>query len=256
MKILFIGNTASVPNNLVKELRTRTGVARVDFVFNKNPCLSGEPTVDSELLSPGDYDIVHLDYCFLFSKLNIKYIKYIVNAKNLVCNWHGSDIRGLDMGWYKQLFYKPLKWFSDAYMFRNAKFHLYSTCDLAWWFRKVSVTKKDRFIQTIDTELFNPNINVKRDGEYIFKGGSRGYNRQKVKHDDMPKFLNTFESVICIPAEGLSPYLINSTVLEALACGCRVKYHPLKNRAWVLKYARIDKGVDKLIRIYNRILKS
>lgn len=256
MKILFIGNTASVPNNLARELNTRGIVERADIVFFKNPCLSGEPTADEDLLEPGEYDIVHLDYCFLFGKLNMKYFKYIINAKNLVCNWHGSDIRGLDMSFTKSILYKPLKYLSDLYMFNNAKFHLYSTCDLAWWFRNVPANKKVRFIQTIDTDKFTILPDIERAGNYVFKGGSRGYNRQKVVHDDMPKFLNKFESVVCIPAEGLSPYLVNSTVLEALACGCKVKYHPLKNRDWVLKYASLNYGVDKLLRIYTKILEE
>ncbi len=252
INVLIIGNTASTGWNLKNGLNKFKDIGRVDLIFKTHPTTSGHPS--KKLLSPKEYDIVHYNYPFI--KTYLKYYKYIKNAKTLICHWHGTDLRGKDFKFPKNVFYKITQNLIKKKMFKKADFHFYSTYDLAWWLRSIPYDKKSHMFCLIDTKLFyNYNLKNRRD-KITLKKGAKGFSKQKIKHDDMPKILNQYKYADITPAEGLDFRIIQVTHMECLACGLKVKYHEDKNRNWVLKNASISVISKKTYKIYLDLLNN
>jgi len=243
----MISNVASVGWNLTKGLRDN-GV-NVVFVGNKSNVTSGEYDY---VLSWKDFlrkkygkkhfDIVHI-HSPNFKKLGASW-RYLTgfllffDAK-LICHWHGSDLRFP----YKSFpVYHFLKMIGD--------YHLYSTDDLAWWLRKIPKNKKEWFLCPVDTELFRPDKQIKKDGTVTFM--REGY-KNAVMHDDMPKFLNHFENInVQTPIGYKQIYSVSG--FEGAACGLKVNNFPWMNREWVIENASIKSQTDKLLKIYEKVM--
>lgn len=241
MNVLMIGNVASTGWNLVKGLEKK-GI-NVVLVSDESIVTSG--IYDYQLswfdflrkkYGKDYFDIIHIHSPNL-KKLSIAY-RYL-NAK-LVCHWHGSDLR------------IPRKAFPVYHLLKKiSDYHLYSTIDLAWWLRKIDKDKKQLFLCPIDTSLFKPDGNKKQGLLTLSDGGKIG---SPIYHDDMPKYMNNFDSLKVIPAYNLSERLLQVSMLEGAACDLNVLNHPWLNRKWVIDNASIDSQTEKLINIYNKVL--
>jgi hypothetical protein len=77
----------------------------------------------------------------------------------------------------------------------------------------------------------------------------------KVPHDMMPEYLNRFETVHVYNADGLDDGLLSVVAMEAVACGCVVPELPWLDRRWVLDNASIALQTEKLINVYEGLMK-
>lgn len=255
MKILFIGNIASSSHNLKKGLKRYEDIERIDLMFKENPVLSGKPS--SSFLEPEEYDIVHLSYPYLGWGFINKQFNYIKKAKVLICHWRGTDLRGTKFNnFIKNFFYKIAHFINKKYFFKKADYHFYSTIDLKWWLRSIPEHKKELLRTPVDCELFKPMDNINKCGILDFRGGGKAYKKHKVKHNDMPLYLNQFNYVISKPSQGLSEHLVSCVVKESLACGLKVEHHEEKNRQWVIKNASISVISQKVYNTYKSIIMS
>jgi glycosyltransferase involved in cell wall biosynthesis len=231
MNILMVGDAAFVGENLKKGLEKmgHTVVHDTDIHW---------PDIFKLKYGRQKFDVVHI-HSPNFKKL-LLVLKYLRHSK-LVCHWHGSDLR------------HPLKAFPVYNLLKKADFNLYSTLDLAWWLRKVSVDRKMLFACPIDTVLFKPNGNIKH-GVVVFNGGGRSIAVHKIPHDEMPEYLNQFRTVDVHNADGLDDGLPSVIAFEAASCGCNVPELPHINRQWVLDNASIFLQTKRLLDVYRRLL--
>lgn len=286
MKVLILGNTGSSGYNLREELRKRGHTAHL--ISKGNPCLSGSQDKQKDILNK--YDILHINAPSISLKNIIQFMKLISISKKVICNWHGTTLRGINYEEYKKglkiichwrgtdmrgvayqdykenrknkklltpilfSYYKIKEYMAHKIFFKYADYHFYSTIDLAWWLRDISENKKSLLRCMVNTDIFKPS-NPNRKGKVIFRSGARNYKKNKIKHDDMPEHLNKFKDAEVYPACGLSPYLVSVTSMECLACGLKVKHHPTKNRKWVIDNASIKVVTDQILKVYNEVLK-
>jgi len=251
MNILFIGNTGSSATNFKKGLLKYKDISRVDVMFDSNECTSGK--ADTSFLKPKDYDVVIYSYPFL--KTYFKYVKYALEAK-AIFHWRGTDLRGLDFkNPIKNKLYKLIHSAFRKFLLIHKHYHIYSTPDLGWWFR--NSTQKNEYIPTpIDTDKFNITNTNNRTKHYVFKSGARGYKKNKIKHEDMPGFLNTLKSAEVYPAFNIHPKIMSNLCAECLACGVKVKWHEDKDRAWVLNNRSIPICSEKLHQIILKVVRN
>jgi hypothetical protein len=234
MRILMIDNIAFVGENLSKGLEKEghevtfiTKIRWIDILQKK--------------YGKEKYDIVHI-HSPNFKKLVVAW-RYLKNSK-LVCHWHGSDLR------------HPRHAFPVyRYLKKKADFNLYSTLDLAWWLGKISNDKKMLFTCPIDTDLFKPDGSIKK-GDIEFRGGGKSIKVHRIPHNEMPQYLNQFKVVNVYNADGLDDGLLSVVAMEAAACGCFVPQIPWLDRNWVIDNADINLQADKLIKIYENLLKG
>lgn len=239
MKILMVGNIASVNSSLTEELRNRGH--HVVLVANNNTITSGSGDFSiswSDLFTKkfgDDFDIIHI------SSPNLKKFlicfRYFKKSK-VVCHWRGSDLRL----WYKTFPVRRL-------FFHIGNVHLYSTIDLHFWLKDIPREKKYFFRSCVDTEKFKPfNIIRKKEMLTMDKGDDR-----TIPHDDMPKLFNEYKKIRS------HNYLVDDripsvTVMEAVACGCQSVFHPWMTRKWVIEHASVKSQTDKLISIYRKVI--
>lgn len=187
------------------------------------------------------FDIVHI-HSPNFKKLGIVW-RYLSKAK-LVCHWHGSDLR------------HPYKAFPVYHLLKRiADFHLYSTIDLRWWLRRVPDDKKMLFICPVDTTVFR-DYGTEKKGVVTFSGGGKSFKVHRVKHENMPDYLNQYAVVNVHNADGLDDGLLSVIAMEAAACGCFVPQLPWLNRKWVVENADVDLQTKKLLEVYRRVLEQ
>jgi len=249
INILFIGNVGSSAWNFKKGLSCYKDINRIDLLFEKHPCNSGIPS--KKLLSPNSYDVVVYSYPFI--KTYFKYFKYLVNAK-VIWYWRGTDVRGKDFSNpLVNFLYKKIHSIFFKYVTMHTGHHIYSTPDLGWWFR--NCTQPNSYLPTlIDTDVFFAYNNYSRPiKKFVFSSGSRGYKRTKVKHDNMPKFLNKIKFAEVNPAFNIHPLIMSNLCAECLACGVKVKHHEDKNREWVINNRSIPVCSKKLHIIIKEI---
>jgi hypothetical protein len=105
----------------------------------------------------------------------------------------------------------------------------------------------------VDTGLFKPD-GSKKEGCVVFDGGGLSMKVHRIPHNDMPGYLNRFETVHVHNADGLDDGLNSVIAFEAVCCGCSVPELPWMNRQWVLDNASIDVQTKKLLSVYERLL--
>lgn len=240
MKILMIGNPASVGWNLTKGLR-KLGIT-VIFVGNKNKFTSGKydyilswKDFNKSKYGKNNFDIIHIH------SPNIKKINLITHYKSKkIYHWHGSDLRFF--------------WKSFGVSKSISNYNLYSTVDLAWWLRHIPNNKKERFINPVDTEMFTSYTLFKN--RILDTYSWERLMERDISHNDVPSFLNKCKTISCYPNYNLSPYLISVSALEGASCGCKVEHHPYMNRDWIIKNASIESQSKKLLEIYKKVLKN
>ncbi len=219
--------------NLKKGLEDRWNTVLLDTTFSWSDGCHPK-------YGPQNFDIIHIN-CPNFKKVCIA-ARYLGIETKLVCHWHGSDLR------------HPIHAFPVyRYLMNIADFHLYSTLDLGWWLRDIPKDRRLLFTCPIDTDLFRPDNQVKR-GEVTFDGGGRSYYVHRIPHEQMPAYLNRFETVNVHNADGLDDGLLSVIALEAAACGCNVPQIPWLDREWVVKNASIGSQTEKLLEVYRRLV--
>ena len=264
MNILIIGNTASTGWHLRNKLKERGHIAHLRF--KETPTLSGKS--DKEFFPVEEYDIVHFNAPQISAVRFIKEYTMWKKAKRVVCHWHGTDLRCLDYKVYKKnrkslkflspllyTIYKTSRYLTKRTFFKGADYNFYSTHDLAWWLRGIPNNKKEHIYCPIDTDTFKP-IKCEKQGTFINIGGGLAEGKEKIKHDDMSKHLNKFEKAEIYPAYGISPYILSVTAMECLACGLKVKHHPEKDRNWIIKNCSTPVFTDKVLEVYERLIKE
>lgn len=235
MNILMIDDIAFVGTNLTKGLREKG----YDVLLTKDMRWS---RLFQKPYGKKFFDIVHV-HSPNFKKLGLVY-RYLKDGGKLVCHWHGTDLR------------HPIKTFPVyRYLMENADMNLYSTLDLCWWLRKISRDKKMLFNCPIDTNMFKSLYNKNRRGEVTFVGGGKSIKVHKIKHDDMPSYLNQYKIVNVYNADGLDDGLLSVLAMESVCCDCVVPQIPWLNREWVINNSSIITQTDKLIKIYEEILR-
>lgn len=254
MKILFIGNIGSSAWNFKKGLSKYKDIKRIDLMFDPHPCNSGNPS--KSFLKPNEYDIVHFSYPIMLKDFFLKYQKYVLNAKVLVCHWRGTDIRGKDFKFPINLIYRTFHHFNKQFFFKRADFHIYATYDLGWFLREVPAEKRMWFETPTDTSLFKDYKLKNRKGKVLFQKGARGFSDHKILHSDMPKFLNKFKYAEVVPAFGIDPHILQNAPSECLACGLKVKHHEDKDRAWVIKHRGLKVSAKRLYKLYKQLLRD
>ena len=151
MKILMVGNVASVNQHLTTELRTRGH--DVFFVADKKSFkLISQP--DCNLFYKhafkkaygNAFDIIHINNPNLL-KLLITF-RYVLDKTPVVFHWRGSDLRR-EMKRFRVPVNKICK--------KIGSYHLYSTPDLHYWLYDIPKDKKMLFRSCVDTETFKPN---------------------------------------------------------------------------------------------------
>ena len=191
-----------------------------------------------------DFDIVHIH------SPNMKKVgccwKYLKGDTKLVCHWHGSDLR------------HPSKSFPVLRLMKRwGDLHLFSTIDLQWWLRDVK--NSSLFVCPVDTEMFKPDESIEKIDEVLKWGmgllhwGCEFEQEFFIEHDCVPKFLNNYRKVLCTPEDGLSPFLISVSALEAASCGLEVVHHPYMTREWILKNASIESQSTLLDSLYRHL---
>jgi len=250
MKILMIGNTATVGHNLRLGLQRKGHEVRL--ISNINIYDEGE--VDSDILWRDiiwgasisfQPDVVHIHAPHI-KKFGIA-LHFLNNDTKLVCHWHGTNLRN---GYHHITNYWLFPW-----LFRHADFHLYSTCDLVWWLRSIPNKKRMLFRCPVDTDLFNIKVPVdKREKEMLVLNNQK---KLYIPHNQMPDLYNQYRLVGVdvnaadeIPSV-VSPLLVSVSGLEAAACGCGVVFHPYMNRRWVVENASIESQTRQLLEVYH-----
>jgi hypothetical protein len=259
LKVLIVGNTASTGWHLKKELESRGHIAHL--TTDNNPVISGKG--DEQLLKPKEYDIVHINFPLIDLRNYKTIFSYILNSKIIVAHWRGTDLRGISYNEYKNkklrlpkyLLYLIVKRISRRIFFNRANYHFYSTHDLAWWLRSIPEDKRSHLYSCINTNKFKP-IKCKKEGTFINIGGGKGFDKNKINHDDMPKHLNKFRKAEIYPNFEISPYILSVSAMECLACGLNVKHHQDKDRNWIIKNCSIPVFTDKVLKVYERLLEK
>lgn len=246
MNILMIGNTASISYNLKQGLE-KVG-HDVTIISSENNLCTGKFKYN---LTNGIFQLSLLDKKLTKKHFDILHIhapntkiyligKFLAPDAKVILHFHGTSIR------------KPRKLFSFFIksIIQKADYVLYSTIDLRWYLRFTK--QKELFRCPVDTDLFKPISNIKKEKSIIFNNSGK----RNRKHEDMPLYMNGFISATIYPNCDLSPYLVSVTALECASCGLKVKYHSYMNRKWVLKNASIKSQTHKLLNIYNNCFKN
>ena len=223
MRILMVGNTASIGHNLKKGLRAE-GID-CDLICSKETILISK----SDDKPNGKYDLIHLN-CPIALRfwLNWEFVKRIFITP-IVTHWHGDDLRTK----------KPIRRLLRWYFLKRSKAILYSTKNL-----KKHLPEDAIWLPTpIDTDQFKP-MKVKE--KNLLKWGSG-----KIPHDSVPEYLNRFEAC---EIRNASEAILTASFLEALACGLKVKGFENYDRNYVIENHSIPAVTKKVIRIYKKAL--
>lgn len=223
MRVLMVGNTASIGHNLRKGLRAE-GIECDMICSAKSEIISGEDDKPD-----GKYDLIHLHYpVALRYWLNWDFVKRIFTTP-IVTHWHGSDLRA------KGPIRRLLRW----YFLKRSKAILYSTKNLKKYLPENAIWLPS----PIDTDVFKP---MKVENKNVVVWG-----RGKIPHDKVPEYLNRFKECEIINA---SDATLTVSFLEALACGLKVKGFEEYDRDYVIKNHSIPVVTKMLIKIYKNIL--
>lgn len=235
MKVLIVDNTAFVGENIKKGLEM---LYHYDVTLDDN--ISWRDSFGHKY-NQEYFDIIHVNSPN-FKKLATIW-NYLRDGTKLVCHWHGSDLR------------HPVKCFPVyRWLQVHADMNLYSTLDLRWWIKYSD--KKMLFNCPVDTDVFQPDSVHIKHGHTRFVGGGQSFNVHRISHSDMPRYLNQFETVDIINADGLDDGLLSVIALEAASVDCKINQLPWLNRDWVIDNASILSQTKQLVDVYNDITRS